>query len=57
MPTIEEAIVKMAREDKLNDTDGEVIVPRRIIKFLEKKYKSGNTTAHLCSVYLEEYLK
>jgi hypothetical protein len=54
MPTIEEAIVKMAREDKLNDTDGEVIVPRRIIKFLEKKYKSGNTTAHLCSVYLEE---
>ena len=55
--TIEEAIVKLAQENKKYDVGGEVIVPRRIIKFLEKKYESNKPLTYLCNVYLEEYLK
>ena len=40
MSTIEEAITKQARENKRKDAGGEVIVPRRIINILEKKYES-----------------
>ncbi len=57
LPTIEEAIVTLAREDKKNDEGGEVIVPRRIIKFFEKKYKSEKPLSELCAIYLDEYLK
>lgn len=56
-PTIEEAIMSLARENKKNDAGGEVIVPRRIIKFFEKKYESKKSLSYLCGVYLEEYLK
>ena len=51
MPTIEEAIIKLARENKCQDTGGEVIVPRRIIGMLEKKYQSkkGLGFARQCS--------
>jgi hypothetical protein len=57
LPTIEEAIVTLARENKKNDAGGEVIVPRRIIKFFENKYQSQKPLSYLCGVYLEEYLK
>ena len=57
LPTVEEAIIKLARENKVYDVGGEVIVPRRIIKILEKKYESAKGLAYLCTVYLEEYLK
>ena len=57
LPTIEEAIIALARENKQNDAGGEVIVPRRIIKFFEKKYESKKSLSYLCGVYLEEYLK
>ena len=57
MPTIEEAITKLAHENKRNDAGGEVIVPRRIIRILEKKYESKQGLAYLCGIYLEEYLK
>ena len=57
LPTIEEAIVKLAKEHSRNDAGGEVVVPRRIIKILEKKYKSEKTLSYLCGVYLDEYLK
>ena len=57
MPTIEEAIIKLARENKRHDAGGEVIVPRRIITILEKKYESKKDLSYLCSIYLEEYLK
>ena len=55
--TIEEAILALARENKQNDAGGEVVVPRRIIKFLEKKYESKKSLSYLCAVYLDEYLK
>ncbi|MBR6521060.1 MAG: hypothetical protein IKT47_00155 [Oscillospiraceae bacterium] len=57
LPTIEEVIAKIAAESKGNDAGGEVVVPRRIINILEKKYKSGKDLSYLCGVYLEEYLK
>jgi hypothetical protein len=57
LPTIEEAIAEIARENKQRDAGGEVVVPRRIIKYLEKKYKSEKTLSYLCGIYLEEYLK
>lgn len=55
--TIDEAIVNLAQENKKNDAGGEVIVPRRIIKFMEKKYNSKKSLTDLCQIYLEEYLK
>lgn len=57
MPTIEEAIIKLAQENKRHDAGGEVIVPRRIITILEKKYESKKGLGYLCGIYLEEYLK
>ena len=57
MPTIEEAITKLAQENKGHDAGGEVIVPRRIIIILEKKYESKKDLGYLCGIYLEEYLK
>lgn len=56
-PTIEEAIIKLAKENKQYDDGGEVIVPRRIIKFFDKKYNSNKSLTYLCNIYLEEYLK
>ena len=57
LPTIEEAIKKLAVENKKLDLGGEVVVPRRIIKMLEKKYKSEKSLSYLCGVYLDEYLR
>ena len=57
MPTIEEAITKLAHENKRYDAGGEVVVPRRIISILEKKYESKKGLGYLCGIYLEEYLK
>ena len=56
LPTIEEAIKKLAQENKKYDVGGEVIVPRRIIKFLENKYQSGKPIQELCNIYIDEYL-
>lgn len=56
-PTIEDAIRKMASEDKKRDGGGEVTVPRRMIRILEKRYDSHHTLSYLCGVYLDEYLK
>ena len=55
--TIEEVIRKIANENKAYDVGGEVVVPRRIIKILDKKYQSGRSISYLCGIYLEEYLK
>ena len=56
LATIEEAIKKLAQENKRYDKGGEVVVPRRIIIFLENKYQSGKPLSQLCKVYLDEYL-
>ena len=57
LPSIEEVIRKLAQENKKLDLGGEVVVPRRIIKILEKKYASEKPLSYLCGVYLDEYLK
>ena len=56
LPTIEEAIKQLAQENKKNDKGGEVIVPRRIIKFLNNKYNSEKSLNELCNIYINEYL-
>ena len=56
LPTIEEAITKLAQENKQYDAGGELIVPRRIIIFLEKKYQSNKSMSELCQIYINEYL-
>lgn len=56
LPTIEEAITKIAKENKQMDKGGEIIVPRRIIVFLEKKYQSKKPLHELCQIYIDEYL-
>ena len=50
------SIVKLAKENKQYDAGGEVVVPRRLIKFLEKKYNSNKPLSYLCDIYLDEYL-
>lgn len=56
-PTIREAVAKLAAEERKYDKGGEVIVPRRIIKMMEKKYQSGIPLSDLCNLYVNEYLK
>ena len=55
--TIEEAIIKLAQYEKKYDMGGEITVPRRIIKMMEKKYQSGIPLNELCNIYINEYLK
>ena len=57
LPTIEEAIRELAQEQKKYDVGGEVVVPRRIITILEKKYQSNRPMSELCRIYLETYLQ
>ena len=56
-PTIREAVEKLASYERKYDKGGEVIVPRRIIKMMEKKYQSGIPLSDLCNLYVNEYLK
>lgn len=55
--SVEKAIIKIAQDNKKHDKGGEVVVPRRIIKFLAKRYKCEQPISQLCQVYLDEYLK
>jgi hypothetical protein len=56
LPTIEEAIKKLAQENKQYDKGGEIIVPRRIINFLNNKYQSNKPLSELCNIYIDEYI-
>jgi len=53
--TIDEAITKLAKENKKYDKGGDVIVPRRIILMMEDKYHSGKSIEELCSIYIKNY--
>ena len=55
--TIEEAIKRIANDNKAYGLGGELIVPQRIIKILEEKYRSGKPLSYLCKIYIEEFLK
>lgn len=56
LPTIEEAIIQLAIEQKEYDKGGDIVVPRRIIRFMEKKYHSDRALSELCSIYIKAYL-
>lgn len=56
-PTVEEAVRALAREEKAHDKGGEVTVPRRLIRFIGKRYGGEKELSYLCGVYLDEYLK
>lgn len=55
LPTIQEAIAEIAQERKAHDKGGELIVPRRLLLFLEKKYQSGKSMDALCTLYIQAY--
>lgn len=54
--TLEEAILALARENRARDKGGEIVVPRRILLMMEKKYRSGRPLSELCALYINEYL-
>ncbi len=54
-PDIESAIKALADIDRQHDMRGELIVPRRIMHMMEKKYMSGLSTKEMCSIYIDEY--
>lgn len=54
-PDIRAAIKALAEADRLCDTDGELIVPRRILNMMEKKYRSGLSTGELCDLYIKAF--
>jgi len=54
-PDIESAIRALADIDRQHDMRGELIVPRRIMHMMEKKYMSGLSTKEMCSIYIDEY--
>ena len=55
--TIEQAIIYLAQQNKLHDSAGELVVPRRTIKVLDKKYQCGKPLAYLYKVYIDEFCK
>ena len=55
--SIEDAIAKLALREKKIDRGGEVIVPRRLLLMLEKRYQSNLTTEALCKEYLTAYFE
>jgi hypothetical protein len=56
-PDIASAIVVLAKEDRRKDEGGELVVPRRILLMLERKYQSRLSIEELCEIYIEEYYK
>ena len=54
-PDIESAIQTLAKIDRDNDMGGELVVPRRIMSMMEKKYQSGLSTKELCDLYIQNY--
>ena len=56
-PTIQEAIIKLAEYERKYDLGGEITVPRRIIKMMEKKYQSNIALSDLCNLYINAYLE
>lgn len=55
--SIEAAIAKLAGREKTIDRGGEVIVPRRLILMLKKRYRSDLPIEELCKEYLSAYFK
>lgn len=56
LPTLEEAITAIAKEDQKLDKGGELIVPRRVLKLLQKKYQTDVSLEDLSYLYARAYL-
>ncbi|MBR2281618.1 MAG: hypothetical protein IJ863_03240 [Spirochaetales bacterium] len=56
-PDIRSAIGALADIDRSHDLGGELIVPRRIMLMMERKYNSGMSLREMCCIYIEEYFK
>jgi len=56
-PDIKSAIMALADIDRRLDKGGDLTVPRRIIKMMEKKYGSGLSPNELCKIYIDEYYR
>lgn len=54
-PDIKDAVRALALADRVNDKGGELIVPRRIISMMERKYQSGVSVCELCCLYVRTY--
>ncbi|MBQ3934530.1 MAG: hypothetical protein II715_01825 [Clostridia bacterium] len=54
-PDLPEAIRALAESDRVRDGDGELTVPRRIMRMMEKKYRSGLSEAEMCELYVRAY--
>ena len=51
LPTLEEAITAIAKEDQKLDKGGDLIVPRRVLKLLQKKYQTDVSLEDLSCLY------
>lgn len=47
----------LRKETAGEDEGGELVVPRRILLMLEKKYQSKLSIDKLCEIYIREYYK
>lgn len=58
-PDIQSAIKALARDFRNRDADkrGDLVVPRRIMLMMEKKYNSGLSVGEMCSIYISEFYK
>lgn len=56
-PDIASAIAVLAKEDRRKDEGEQLVVPRRILLMLERKYQSRLSIEELCEIYIREYYK
>ena len=47
----------LRKETAGEDEGGELVVPRRILSMLERKYQSRFSIEELCEIYIKEYYK
>ena len=47
----------LRKETAGEDEGGELVVPRRILLMLERKYQSRLSIEELCEIYIREYYK
>ena len=47
----------LRKETAGEDEGGELVVPRRILLMLERKYQSRLSIDKLCEIYIREYYK
>lgn len=57
LPTVEEAVTRLAQKKKSYYKSGDIIVPQRLIMIFEEKYKSGKSIAELSKLYIDEFVK